>query len=71
VSRIDAITQQQMAKANESQTQQRLVEIDAALDRIEQKDYGYCDECGCNVIFARLQIKPEAQFCISCQSKME
>ncbi|MCJ8270637.1 MAG: TraR/DksA C4-type zinc finger protein [Psychrosphaera sp.] len=69
VSRIDAIQQQQMAKAGEQQTSQRLMAISKALRHFDEGDYGYCEQCGLPINVARLKIKPEAQYCIQCQSE--
>ncbi|NQZ06375.1 MAG: TraR/DksA C4-type zinc finger protein [Algicola sp.] len=69
VSRIDAIGQQQMAKAGELQTGQRLMAINKALKHFDEDDYGYCEQCGLPINVARLKIKPEAQYCIQCQSE--
>ena len=71
VSRIDAIQQQQMAIANKTQAAELLRRIASALQRIEDGDYGECLECGEPILFARLQIQPEASLCIDCQSKIE
>lgn len=69
VSRIDAIQQQEMAKAGEQHTAQRLMAINKALRHFEEGDYGYCEQCGLSINVARLKIKPEAQYCIQCQSE--
>jgi DnaK suppressor protein len=68
VSRIDAIQQQEMAKANEQQTIKRLKAINGALKRFDNDEYGDCEQCGEVIRFARLKIKPEAEYCIHCQS---
>lgn len=67
VSRIDAIQQQQMAKAGQQQTEQQLIAVKAALRRMDDDDYGFCEACGQIIVLARLEIKPEAQYCIGCQ----
>lgn len=46
-------------------------DIEAALQRIKDGDYGVCSDCGVNVAFARLQAYPTAKRCISCQEKRE
>ncbi len=40
-------------------------------DELEQGDYGDCVECGDPVGYARLKARPEAPFCIGCQSQRE
>ncbi len=71
VSRGDALQQQQMAIANRSAYEKSLREIIAALAGMEKDDYGYCEACDEEIPFARLEIKPEARFCISCQEEVE
>lgn len=71
VSRIDAIQQQQMAAANKKQAEVELKQIFRALKEIEEEEYGYCQECDKPIPFARLQIKPTAALCISCQQFVE
>ncbi len=45
--------------------------IDWALERIEKKVFGICDECGCAIPKARIKAIPYARYCVNCQSKME
>ena len=71
VSRIDAIQQQQMAKANRQQDSQVLKATNACLKRLEKDEYGYCLECAEPIGFARLQVQPHASLCLDCQSSLE
>lgn len=71
VSRGDAMQHQNMAQANLDQCQERIRKIDEALHKIDAEEYGYCDECGNEIAFQRLQARPEASLCIDCQSKQE
>ncbi len=48
-----------------------LVSIEAALERVEEGTYGYCDECGNPIAKTRLQAIPYASFCIKCAQKRE
>lgn len=71
LSRMDAMQQQKMAESSIENTIQRLKKVRAAISRFNQDDYGYCDECGRMIAFARLEIQPEAELCIECQSSFE
>ena len=71
VSRIDAIQQQQMAIANQQQANEQLRNIEQALQRIEDGDFGDCLECGEPIALARLQAQPFADLCITCQQARE
>ncbi len=71
VSRIDAIQQQSMAQAGRRAAQLRLQQVEAALRRHAAADYGSCLECGDAVGVERLRARPEAPFCLACQSRSE
>ena len=71
VSRIDAIQQQQMALASQQQAADQLRRSEQALQRIDNGDYGECQDCGEAIAFARLQAQPNTHLCIDCQSARE
>ena len=62
---------QQMAKANRDSTRLRLRQIEAALARLEDEDYGRCRSCDEPIAIARLRIRPEAVLCVECQQDRE
>lgn len=41
-------------------------ELDAALERLHQPDYGVCIECGRDIAFTQLMEDPEALHCAQC-----
>jgi DnaK suppressor protein len=49
----------------------KLIEIDEALEKIEDKTYGCCEECGKKITASRLKILPFTRLCILCKSDME
>jgi len=49
----------------------RVREMEEALKRLSGKDYGICDECGCDIGVARLKANPSARLCVSCQAAEE
>ena len=51
--------------------EQRLTDINEALERIEQGRYGYCAKCGKEIPAGRLQLVPEAKYCVDCESQMK
>lgn len=71
VSRIDALQQQQVAHANLGQCQERINQIELALHKIDNEDYGYCEDCGNPIAAARLELHPESSLCINCQQQQE
>ena len=71
LSRMDAIQQQKMAKANRAAHQLRAKQVVVALSAIENDEYGFCKLCEEPIGFKRLRAKPEAPFCVNCQAKKE
>ena len=71
VSRIDAIQQQHMALAGRDQGMRLAKSIRLALQRIDDGSYGYCLHCGESIALARLEARPQAALCVSCQEKSE
>ena len=51
-----------------SEAQARVVEIDAALARVDGGAYGLCEACGKPIPPARLEVLPEATLCVSCKT---
>jgi len=45
--------------------------IEKALNKIEEGEYGLCEECGKRIKKARLEAIPYAEHCISCQANLE
>ena len=71
VSRMDAIQQQQMARASREGIALRVKQVGAALDRVADGSYGTCVACEENVGYARLKARPETPLCIACQTRRE
>ncbi|MDB5917070.1 MAG: TraR/DksA family transcriptional regulator [Massilia sp.] len=42
-----------------------------ALAKFDDGSYGECEECGNPIGFSRLQARPEARLCITCQTRAE
>lgn len=42
-----------------------------ALAKFADGSYGLCEECGNAIGFSRLQARPEARLCITCQTRAE
>ena len=71
LSRMDAMQAQAMAKASAERREQMLRRIDAALVRVENDDYGNCQECGEPINPKRLEFDPTVTLCIDCASSAE
>ena len=49
----------------------KLLQIDDAIDRIEEGAYGLCEECGVKIPKGRLKVMLFAKYCVECQEKLE
>lgn len=49
----------------------QLNDIDSALKKIEEKNFGTCESCGSKISGERLEALPTALLCISCQIKKD
>jgi len=50
---------------------EKLKNIDEALLRIEEGEYGICEECGCEIPLGRLKVMPFAHYCVRCKEDIE
>jgi DnaK suppressor protein len=48
-----------------------LQKIDRALRKIEEGDFGVCEECGEEISSKRLEARPETTLCIRCKEDQE
>ena len=71
LSRMDAMQAQAMAKASRQRREQTLRQIAAALQRIDDDEYGVCAECDEPINPKRLLFDPTVLLCIGCASKAE
>lgn len=51
--------------------ERKLQDIDSALRSIERGQYGTCERCGRPIEVERLEVKPDATLCLSCQQEVE
>lgn len=42
--------------------------IDKTLLRVEEDDYGFCDQCGVDIGIRRLEARPTANLCVDCKT---
>ncbi len=71
LSRMDAMQAQAMSVETGRRRRQYLLEIEAALKRIEGGDFGDCFECGELISPGRLAANPAVRLCISCAQARE
>lgn len=51
--------------------ERKLSDIDTALRSIDKGQYGTCERCGKQIEIERLEVKPDATLCLSCQQEVE
>ena len=55
--------------ALDAHAEARLIEVDAALRRIDAGTYGQCERCESEISRARLDAIPEVRLCLPCQKR--
>lgn len=60
-----------MAQMSRQQLEIRLKQIDASLAQWDAGNYGICRHCKGPIRVERLEILPEAPFCMACQEGFE
>lgn len=48
------------------QANERLADVDRALERMDTGDYGVCERCGREISVARLEARPMSVLCVEC-----
>lgn len=48
-----------------------LKKINETIERIDEDDYGYCEDCGVEIGIRRLEARPTASQCIDCKTLAE
>ena len=71
LSRMDAMQAQAMAQETHRRREAKLRDVDAALQRIEEGEYGHCLNCDEPINPKRLAVDPKASFCIECANEDE
>ena len=66
LSRMDAMQQQAMAQAQERRRAAERTRIKAALERLDEGEWGYCLTCGEEIAEARLRHDPSVAVCVGC-----
>jgi DnaK suppressor protein len=66
LSRMDALQNQAMAKAQQHRRDQQKQRLLAALRRMDEGEFGYCIDCGEEIAAKRLDLDPAVIRCISC-----
>jgi RNA polymerase-binding transcription factor DksA len=71
------VTAAQLASQHETdellrrRLERRLTELDHVVRRLEQGNYGLCEQCGEQIPEERLEAKPDTTLCMPCQRQRE
>ncbi|MDD5501590.1 MAG: TraR/DksA C4-type zinc finger protein, partial [Candidatus Omnitrophica bacterium] len=65
-----AYSENEKRSAHIKTVQERITELERALDKLEKGTYGLCDFCGKPIPPARLEALPQTTCCIDCKVKM-
>lgn len=71
LSRMDAMQSQAMNKAAQERRRQELQRLQSALNKFDEQDYGYCEDCGEEISESRLILDPATPFCVQCAGRRE
>lgn len=66
LSRMDAMQQQAMAAAQEARRRGRMRALEAAIWRLEEGEFGWCEDCGEFIGQKRLDLDPSLVRCRDC-----
>jgi DnaK suppressor protein len=63
--------EQRMTVMLSERERNRIIEIDFALTRMDEANYGVCEACGLDIAEPRLTVMPLARHCCDCQRDRE
>ncbi len=66
LSRMDALQVQAMALETDRRREIQIKRVEAAIERTDDGEFGYCVSCGDEIEIKRLDNDPTAPTCISC-----
>ncbi|GAA4898134.1 TraR/DksA family transcriptional regulator [Stackebrandtia albiflava] len=61
--------EQEISLANS--VRERMIQVERALERLDDGDYGICEKCGTAIPAARLAAFPSATLCVNCKQLEE
>jgi DnaK suppressor protein len=66
ISRMDAINNKSVTEAALRQSEEKLLDLQRVLSRINEKDFGLCLKCHKQIPLGRILIRPESLYCVNC-----
>jgi DnaK suppressor protein len=68
VSRMDAINNRSVNEASLRQVEIKLINLQRALSKLDDADFGICLKCKQQIPIGRILIRPESFLCVNCAS---
>lgn len=66
VSRMDAINNKSVNEAALKKAEQKLKNLQIALNNIYDPEFGICANCNQNIPLGRIMLMPHSRFCVNC-----
>lgn len=66
VSRMDAIQNKSVTEAALRKTREKLENLEYALTKVDEQDFGLCVKCKQPIPLGRILIMPQSRTCVSC-----
>lgn len=66
ISRMDAINNKSVNEASLRQAEIKLKNLERALEKLDDKDFGICLKCKKPIPVGRIMIRPESVLCVNC-----
>ena len=66
VSRMDAINNRSVNEASLRQAETKLTNLNRALEKVDDDDFGVCLKCQNPIPVGRILIRPESFLCVNC-----
>ncbi len=70
LTRQEMIQEQQVNEHALHEAEIRINKLKYALQKVDKDGYGICAECEEEIIFGRLMLLPESNYCVACLSKL-
>lgn len=69
--RVDELAERMLRQSWKDKADRRMVELLRLLGRMEEEDFGICEECGDEISARRLEAVPATTFCARCMERLE
>ena len=71
LSRMEAIGAKSINEANLARSKEKLEQLKAVLEELDDPDFGLCIECDEEIPIKRIMLMPGSRLCVKCASQLE